>query len=422
MGVLSFLKGEGWSKRTQAANFERVIAALDGGSWGAAMSGEAVNLRSAMRVSAAMACVQVIANGCATPQLNVYRELKGGRRELATNIPEYRMLSRRPNEWNTSFEFRKTMTMHAALCGDAIAIKVRGDGSRRVRELIPVQPGNFQILEDERYAPRVRCYDKFGLVGEFAYEDVLHIPNARWELIKSLDVLNIVREAVGLAIASERSLAVLHANGGRPAGILTTDQPMSPDAIERLKVDWKQFTTTNKNGTAILDRGMKFLAMSMSGADQQMLEQRRFQIEEVARAFGVFPIMIGHSDKTATYASAEAMFQSHLIHTLAPWHEAWKQRLDEFVLDGSGPLYVEFDTRYLTQGSMKDRAEWARTMIEMKIMTRNEVRDSFGLDAVEDGDEFWSPANVAGGEDVAQQEEPEEDDEEDDGSGADAAA
>ena len=93
------------------------------------------------------------------------------------------------------------------------------------------------------------------------------------------------------------------------------------------------------------------------------------------------------------------MFSAHQIHTLAPWHTLWTQRIDEFLLDGSGPLFVEFDTRYLTQGSMKDRAEWARTMIEMKIMTRNEVRDSFGLDAAEGGDEFWSPANVAGGDD-----------------------
>jgi phage portal protein BeeE len=108
------------------------------------------------------------------------------------------------------------------------------------------------------------------------------------------------------------------------------------------------------------------------------------------------PIMVGHSDKTATYASAEAMFSAHLIHTLAPWHELWRQRLDEFVLDGAGPMYVDFDTRYLTQGSMRDRAEWARSMIEMQIMTRNEIRDTFGLDAAEGGDEFWSPANIAG--------------------------
>lgn len=399
MGVLSLLTTGSWSKKSTPRPYEEVIAALEGGSWGVPMSGEAVNLRTAMRVSSVLGCIKVISEGCATPQLHVYREGAGGKRELATNIPEYRLLNRRPNEWQTSFEFRKTMTMHATLCGDALAIKVKAPGSNRVRELIPVQPGNFHIDEFERYGVRYRCYDKFGLIGVFGPDDVLHLANMRWDLIKSIDVLSLAREAVGLSIASERTQATLHANGGRPAGLLTAPTTVSPEVVERVKAGWKQFNGSNRNGTAVLDGGFTYAAMAFSGVDQQHLEQRRFQVEEVARAFGVFPIMIGHSDKTATYASAEAMFSAHKIHTLEPWHEMWRQRLDEFVLDGKGPLYADFDTRYLTQGSMKDRAEWARTMIEMKIMTRNEVRDSFGMDAVEDGDEFWSPANVAGGGD-----------------------
>jgi HK97 family phage portal protein len=387
MGILSFLGLKAPSKKS-------ALARLDDGWYGMPMSGEAVTVNTALRVSAVLACVKVLAEGCATPQLNVFREGAGGRRQLATNIPEFRLLNRRPNEFQTSFEFRKAMTMHAALCGEALAIKTKS--GNRVRELIPVPPGSFQIDEYGRYEFQVRCYDRWGLIGIFGPDDVLHLPNLRWDLIKSLDVLSQAREAVGLAIATERNQATLHANGGRPAGLLSTDQKLSTEAIERFKESWKQFATTNRNGTAILDGGLKYTPLSMSGVDMQALEQRRFQVEEICRCFGVMPIMVGHSDKTATYASAEAMFSAHLIHTLAPWHELWRQRLDEFVLDGAGPLFADFDTRYLTQGSMRDRAEWARSMIEMKIMTRNEVRDSFGLDAAEGADEFWSPANITG--------------------------
>jgi HK97 family phage portal protein len=394
MGILSFLGIGKTEKRGATLTIDEVIARLGGSGWGSPMSGETVNLSTALRVSAVLACVKVIADGCATPQLNIYRQTKDGKRELATNIPEYRLLNRRPNEWQTSFEFRRTMTMHAALMGDGVAIKVKSPGSNRVRELIPVT--DVSIDEPGRYQARYRCYDKFGLVGTFGPDDVLHIPNMRWELVKSLDVLNLAREAIGLSIAAERTQATLHSNGGRPAGILSSPQPLSAEAVTRLRAAWKEFTTSNRNGTAILDGDMTYKPLMMTGVDGQHIEQRRLQIEEVARAFGVFPIMIGHSDKTATYASAEAMFSAHERHTLAPWHELWRQRLDEFVLDGEGPLFAEFDTRYLTQGSMKDRAEWARTMIEMRLMTRNEVRDFFGMDSVDGGDEFWSPANISG--------------------------
>ena len=55
---------------------------------------------------------------------------------------------------------------------------------------------------------------------------------------------------------------------------------------------------------------------------------------EICRGYGVFPIMVGHSDKTSTFASSEAFFAAHLIHCLAPWHRAWTQRIDEMLLDG----------------------------------------------------------------------------------------
>ena len=410
MGIVRRMFGLEKRSTVRTRSLDDIIAAIDGGTAGYATSGEAITVRSALQVSSVLACVKVIADGCATPQVMLYRERPNQRRELAFNVPEYRLLARRPNEWQTSFEFRRTMTMHAVLCGNAVAVKVMGD-NRRVRELIPIRPGYFEIQERGRYDVVFRCFDQWGLIGEFSQDQVLHLPNMRWENVKSLDGLSLAREAVGLAVATERTQATLHANGGRPAGILSTPEKLSADAIERLRESWRQFSSTNKNGTAVLDGGFKFDAMAMSGVDQQHLEQRRFQVEEVARAFGVFPIMIGHSDKTATYASAEAMFAAHLRHTLQPWLEIWKQRLDEFVLDGSGPLYVDFDTRYLTQGSMKDRAEWARTMIEMQIMTRNEIRDEFGLDAVDGGDEFWSPANIAGNNGGGGQEPPDAQDE-----------
>ena len=147
-----------------------------------------------------------------------------------------------------------------------------------------------------------------------------------------------------------------------------------------------------------MDRSAKWQNTAITGVDAQHVETRRLQIEEVCRVYGVFPIMVGHSDKTSTFASSEAFFAAHLKHTLAPWHKAWNDRLDEFLLDGSGPLFTEFDTRYLTAGSMVDRAQWTRTMIEMGIYSPNEIRDYDGLDPREGGDDYLTPMNMSKGQ------------------------
>lgn len=370
-------------------SLEEIVALLD------KSGARGVSLSAAMQVAPVMACARLICNGVATPALHVFRDDTDGRRRKAVDLPVYRLLNRRPNEWQTSFEFRRTMTLHAVLTPGALALKVMVGG--QLRELIPVRPGFFQVDEVSRYEWRFRVWDEFGPIGVFGPSDVFYLPNLQWDSIEGMDAVRLARSAIGLAMAAESNQASLHENGGRASGILSTDQALTPELVDRIRTAWADFLRTNRNGTAVLDAGMKYTALTMSGVDAEHLATRRFQVEEVCRAFDVFPMMIGHVDKTATFASSEAFFSAHLKHTIAPWHEMWRQRLDEFVLDGEGPLYADFDTRYLTMGSMADRAQYARTMIEMGAMTRNEWRDDEGRDPLPGLDEPLTPMNMVVG-------------------------
>jgi len=373
------------------------IASLIDGAGGSRVAGVSVNEKTALEVSTVLACVKVIADGCATPDLHVYREKEGGTREKATNIPEYRLLARRPNEWQTSFEWRRQMTMHAALAEGGLSIKVRAE-NRRVRELIPVMPGQWDVRRLSRYEVRYRCWDEFGIIGEFKPEDVFVLNGMQWDWAKNLNAVKLARNAIGLAMATERSQASMHANSLRSSGVYSVDGNLTEEQHTRLTA-WlrKQGGPDNVGNPMVVDRGAKWQATGQSGVDAQHVETRRLQVEEICRAFGVFPIMIGHSDKAATFASSEAFFAAHVKHTLAPWHKAWTQRIDEMLLDGSGPLFAEFDTRYLMAGSMRDRAVWAKTMGELGVYTRNELRDEEGKDPLPGLDEPLTPQPPGGG-------------------------
>ena len=386
-------------KATQLT-YDQIASLIDGNGGGAQIAGVRVTEKTALQVSTVLACVKAIADGCATPRLHVYRELKNAQgkavREKALNIPEYRLLARRPNEWQTSFEWRREMTAHAALCGTGLSIKVLGD-NRRVRELLPVMPGNWDLHRNSRYELRYRVWDEFGTIGDFQPDDLFLLHNLQWDWHKALNYVQLARNAIGLALATETSQASMHANGLRSSGTYSVEGTLSPEQHTRLvEVLKKRSGPANAGAPFVLDRSAKWLPTSQSGVDAQHVETRRLQIEEVCRAFGVFPLMVGHSDKSATFASSEAFFGAHLIHTLAPWHMAWMQRIDETLLDGSGPLFAEFDTRYMTAGSLKDRAQWARSMTEAGIYTRNEVRDDEGLDPLDGLDEPLTPLNMSG--------------------------
>lgn len=386
----------GIEKRAAQLTYDQLAALIDGNG-GGTVAGYNVTDKTALQVSTVLACVKVIADGCATAPLHVYREKSDGTRERATNIPEYRLLSRRPNAWQTSFEWRRQMTIHAALTGAALSIKTRSGGNR-VQELIPVEPGRWDVTQVSRYELRYRCWDEFGLIGTFAPEDVFVLNGVQWSWVRALNAVALARSAIGLSIATERSQEKFHENGMRPSGLYSMEGTLTPEQHDRLTA-WLKARNSGPERAGVplvLDRNAKWTTTAMSGVDAQHLETRRMQVEEICRAYGVFPIMVGHSDKAATFASSEAFFAAHLVHTLAPWHTAWTQRIDEMLLDGSGPLFAEFDTRYLRAGSMKDRAMWARTMAEMGIYTRNELRDEEGKDPLPGLDEPLTPLNMGG--------------------------
>ena len=395
-GYFSRLKLAVLGRKAVELTYDQIAALIDG-SGGGSVAGVVVTEKTALQVSTVLACVRVIADGCATPELRLYRAGNDKRRQAAENIPEYRLLARRPNEWQTSYEWRRMMTLHAALTGAGLSIKVRAD-NRRVRELIPVQPGRWDVRRTTRYELRYRCWDEFGLIGEFGADEVFVLNGLQWNWGEALSAIVLARNAVGLAAATESSQARMHANGMRPSGVYSVEGSLTDEQQERLTKWLKKNQTGEKLGLPlVLDRKATWTSTASSAVDAQHDETRRRQVEEICRVYGVFPIMVGHGDKTATFTSSEAFFAAHVKHTLAPWHRAWTQRLDEMLLDGAGPLWCEFDVRYLLAGSMRDRSQWARTMAELGIYTRNELRDEEGKDPLPGLDEPLTPMNMSGG-------------------------
>ena len=152
----------------------------------------------------------------------------------------------------------------------------------------------------------------------------------------------------------------VHRNGVAPSGIYTVDATLNEQQYKSLKkwIDENYAGPSNRSSAMILDRGAKFVPLSQTGVDAQHIETRRFQIEEICRAFGVYPAMVGHSDKASTYASAEQMFLSHVVHCLAPWAERIEQALECQLLtrqERRAGYYIKHNLTSLLRGATKEK-------------------------------------------------------------------
>ena len=223
-----------------------------------------------------------------------------------------------------------------------------------------------------------------------------------WNTWKGLDGVKLAREAIGLALATEEHGARMFSNGARVGGVLSTDGNLKEDQVKELRDSWEkvQGGTSNAYKTAILWGGLKWDPIATTNEQSQMLEMRRFQVEEICRSFRVMPIMAGFSDKAATYASAEQMFLAHVVHTMGPWYQRVEQSAENNLFtekELADGYYVKFITNALLRGASKDRAEYFAKALgsggSPGWMTPNEVRALEEMNPDENGNVLPQASN-----------------------------
>jgi len=359
-------------------------------------SGAAVTAQSALEVSTVLACCRVIANGVAQVPWPLYQEAKGKRRK-ATEHPLYARLYRRPNQWQTSFEFRETIMFHVLLGYNAYVFVNRVGMDRKIVELVPIEPHRVEVKQLLDGSLEYKVSDGKGGTQTFGADAIWHIRGPSWNGWAGMDGMKLAREAIGLSITLEQGQAEFQKNGAQISGVLSMKQKLSPERFAFLS-SWldKHLPGGERFGKPLIaDDEAKWTGTTMSAVDQQLIETRKHQIEEICRSFGVMPIMVGHADKTATYASAEQMFLAHVVHTLSPWYQRLEQSADVNLLteqERDDGYYTKFNPNALMRGAARDRAEFYKAALgdtqRPGWMVRNEVRALEEFDPIEGGDEF----------------------------------
>jgi HK97 family phage portal protein len=348
-------------------------------------AGVPVSWERALDVSTVFACVRVIAEDVAQVPLLVMKATPDGKgREVAIEHPLFKVLNSKPNKWMTSFALRETMVYHLALTGNAFFYKnmVR----KKVKELIPIDPGSVTITRHNDYSLTYRVTGLDGATIDLPQSLVWHVRGPSWDTWRGLDAVRQAREAIGLTIATENTQAEMHANGLQAAGTYSTEQKIDP--LEYIKIQkWiaAQIGGSNKHKPFVIDSGFKWTQQTMTGVDSQHLETRKFQIEEICRAFRVLPPMVGHAGQAMTFASAEQMFLAHVKHTLGPWWERIRQSIDNDLLDGDEDegFSAHFDATGLMKGDHAARADFYAKALgsggSPAWMTQDEIRLREGL-------------------------------------------
>ena len=177
-----------------------------------------------------------------------------------------------------------------------------------------------------------------------------------------------------------------------PSGVLSTEKTLTPEQrqlAEQLLTE-KFRGAMNAGRPMLLDNAVKWEQLTISPEDAQLLETRRFGIEEICRVFGVPPHMIGHTENSTSWGTGlEQQTLGFQKFTLRRRLKRIEQALEKQLrtpADRAAGISIEFNLEGLLRGDSEGRASFYNTMTQIGAMTINEVRALENLPPVEGGD------------------------------------
>lgn len=365
-----------------------------GGTTGPLIEGSTpVSPDGAMQLSTVWACIWLLANVVASLPLFVYANA-GGKRELARGEPLYQLLHDSPNSRMTPVEFWVAMLLNLLLRGNAYArIERAADGSAIALWPMSADQVAVHVLEDGSVA---YLYSVGGNVAVLSADNVLHIKDIGNGTI-GLDRLDHMRATTAEAANSQTAASGTFANGGKPSGILMIDRVLKPEQREAIRRNFSQMAEGNTSRLVVLEADMKYQQVNLTPEDQQLLETRRFSVEELCRWFGVPPVLVGHSNVTAWGSGIEQLIDGFYKFTIRPALVRIEQAITKRVLTPAqrARYTVEFSFDALLRASLKDRMEIYSKATQNGIFTRNECRQLENMPADPAGNQLTAQTNLA---------------------------
>jgi HK97 family phage portal protein len=370
-------------------------------------SGAPVTEFTAMRTSAVFACVRLIAGAMASTPIPVYQRA-GDVSTVVPNHPFTELFNEQPTPRFSASTFWEFVTAQMLLRGDGIAYIVRKNPySPDIVGVVPIARQNVEIQRiNDRLLYRISEYSDMGTQKYFVadQDDVLHFPGFGFNGLSSYSVIGwAARQAIGVSLAADQFAAQFFGSGAHMQYAVKSPKTMSPKQQHDFREAWiEHYCGTGYTGKPlILTEGLDVQELSMNAVDSQLLESRKWQVIDIARAFGVPPFMVGETDKQTSWGTGiESMSRGFVQYTLQPHITRFEQELNRKLFPLRNKYFMRFDTDASLRGDTAARTAFYQAALggtqAPAWMTPNEVRQQENLPPIDGGGTLFVPQLAAG--------------------------
>jgi HK97 family phage portal protein len=356
-----------------------------------------VTNETALKFNAVFACLRVLAETFASIPVAEYKKLKSGDRDKTDDTGLYDVLHNKTNDEMTAYNFKEAVMYQLNTGGNAVCQKLTNKNG----EVLGLFPYDWSRVEIYRNKETKKIEYKIDRKDENikSREQIFHIPGPSLNGIIGLSPIEYARSSIKLGLTYEKFGINFYKNGAMPSGIFKHPQTLKDQAYERLKKDLeKNYQSLLNAGKPILaEDGLDFVQLTIKPADAQLIECKRFQVEDICRFYRV-PLHLVQNLDRATNNNIEHQSLEFVMYTMLPWFKRVEDCINTWLLSKEQRktgYYFEFNVSALLRGDMKSMAESFAIGRQWGWLSVNDIRRLTNMNSIGPaGDIYLQPMNM----------------------------
>lgn len=367
MGIMTIAE-----KRSWADDDDRWYSPL----FPASVTGIEISSEGALRNMALWNGINIICGTLITFPLRSFIDTGNGS-EKAKDHATYPILTRKTSPWHTPSQFKSMMELHRLIHGNCIA-EIVENRRGEPQYLIPLIPNRMKmrVMNDGSIYYIRRAH---GGMPEKVYksDEVVHIRGLSNDGLIGYNPILTTRESIAVSIAAEDYAARFYTQNTRPQGALKTVTKMDKQAKKNIAEGWLEAYggRDNYHKVAILDEGLEFQSLGLDAEESQMLETRKFGVNEIARLLNIPLHMLKDLESGSSgYNSIVQQFMEFAVVTMTPITVAWQEEFNIklFTESEQRTMYVKFSMEGLLRGDPEQRSKFYQSLMGLGMLTPNE--------------------------------------------------
>lgn len=366
--------------------------------------GVRVSPATALSLPTFFACCLVFGQTLGTVPIHMYRRLDPRGKERATDHPLYKLIVKRPNRWQTSYQWRQMMQWHLALRYNAYSRILYDPRTGMPTELVPLHPDRMKV---ERWLGRdgVTNFRYRYTLPDATEEiltrsDVFHLRGLTSDGIEGFSPYEVQADSIAEAYAAQRYSGSRMKNDAKPGGVLEwANHFVNDEERRKFRASWQEAQAgANAGKVAVLEKGMTWKDLGISNADLQFIELRKLKREDVAAINRMPPHKVGIME-SSTNNNIEHQGIEFLTDTMLPHFTNWVQELSVQLMteDEQDEYFFEFMEVALLKGDAKTRGEYIGKRFNTGSLSPDDIREIENenpIGADKGGDRYFVPANL----------------------------